>query len=363
MDEEEGLPVPAEPGVALLGLASMAQALGRSQSLFRVLEIAAEEVLTALDAASTTVSRIDPGTAVLRTIINVGELGPEEDRWPLDEVYPIRDIGTLSAVVDDRVTWTAHLGAPDSDPFELQLLRTLGKGAGLGAPVVVDGHMWGELYATRHHGQVPFGPDDVAYVQVLIAILGGAISRCLREASLQELAFRDSLTGLLNRRALDVHAAQVFDVPAGTNRPVTAVMLDINGLKQVNDSLGHAVGDQFIRSVAQELHTAFSGITGSQVARVGGDEFSVLVSGQEAPDVIEVIDALCARTWKFVSGPAISAGAASMVLTDRSRITPAALFSAADRAQYVAKRRRQTTTHISSELTPVSRWLRAAPDH
>lgn len=353
--------MPADPEMAIRSLATMAHALGRSQSLPKLLEIAAEEVLTALDAASTTVSRIEPGTTVLRTIINAGDLGPEEERWPQDEVYAIRDIGSLAKVVDDRLTWTAHLGDPDGDPFELQLLRSLGKGAGLGAPIVVDGHMWGELYATRHLGQVPFGADDVSYVQVLIAILGGAVSRCLREESLQELAFRDPLTGLLNRRALDAHAARVFDVPAGTTRRVTAVMLDINGLKQVNDSLGHAVGDQFIQSVAQELHTAFSGIPGSQVARVGGDEFTVLVIDQEASEVIRIVNGLCARTWKYVTGPAVSAGAASLMLTDQSTLAPAVMFTAADRAQYVAKRRRQTTTHVSDELIPVSRRLRAAP--
>jgi diguanylate cyclase (GGDEF)-like protein len=339
----------------------MARALGRSQPLFQLVEIAAEEVLSALDAASTTISRIDSDTDVLRTIINAGDLGPEEDRWPTDEVYAIRDIDSLAQVVEDRITWTTHLGEPDGDPFELELLRSLGKGAALGAPLVVDGQMWGELYATRHLGQVPFRADDVSYVQVLIAILGGAVSRCLREESLQELAFRDPLTGLLNRRALDAHAVKVFDVPVGAVRPVTAVMLDVNGLKQVNDSLGHAVGDQFIQSVAHELHATFNDVPESRVARVGGDEFSILVSGEEASDVVARVDALCARTWKFVSGPGISAGSASMVLTDQSSLTPAALFSAADRAQYVAKRRRQSSTEVSDEFDPVSRRLRAAP--
>ena len=349
--------MPADPEQAIRSLATMACALGRSHSLFQLVEIAAEEVLRALDAASTTISRIE-SNATLRTIINVGDLGPEEDRWPLDEVYAIHGIESISQVVDQQVTWTAHLGQPDGDPFELELLRTLGKGAALGAPIVVDGQMWGELYATRHHDEVPFQAADVSYVQVLIAILGGAVSRCLREESLQELAHRDPLTGLLNRRGLDVHTVDVFDVPAGTSRSVTAVIFDINGLKQVNDSLGHAVGDRFLQSVAQELRTTFSGVPGSHVARVGGDEFSVLVSGQPASEVVRMVNGLCAHTWKFVTGPGISAGAASVVLTDHSTPTPAMLFSAADRAQYIAKRRRQTTTEISDEFDHVIRQLR-----
>ncbi len=218
--------------------------------------------------------------------------------------------------------------------------------------------MWGELYATRHNDEAPFRAGEVSYVQVLVAILGGAVSRCLREESLQELANLDPLTGLLNRRGLDVHTVEVFDVPAGTSRSVTAVIFDINGLKQVNDSLGHAVGDEFIQSVAQELRTTFSGVNGSYVARVGGDEFSVLVSGQPASEVIRMVNGLCAHNWKFVTSPGISAGAASVVLTDQPSLTPATLFAAADRAQYIAKRRRQTTTEISDEFDHALRQLR-----
>ena len=64
------------------------------------------------------------------------------------------------------------------------------------------------------------------------------LSRRLREESLELLAYRDPLTGLLNRRALDEQAAQAFDVPTGTSRSVTVVAVDINRLKHVNDTLG-----------------------------------------------------------------------------------------------------------------------------
>jgi hypothetical protein len=56
--------------------------------------------------------------------------------------------------------------------------------------------------------------------------------------------------------------------------------------------------------VAQELQTTFSGVSGSHLARVGGDEFSVLVSGQPASEVIRMVNGLCAHTWKFVTGRA-----------------------------------------------------------
>jgi len=336
--------------LALTSLAAMANALGRSDTLSRSLEIAAEEARRVLHAASVSVSRLDPGTVTVRTIINVGDLGANECRWPTDEFYTSREAENLGRVVEDLATWTADLHDADCDPFEAQLLRELGKESALGAPIVVDGQLWGEFYATRHAGDRPFGNDAAAYVEVLIAILGGAISRATREESLQQLASRDPLTGLVNRRALDAEAALVFDVPAGSTRTVTAVALDLNGLKQVNDTHGHPTGDQFIRSVAMALSTEFAAIPGSLVARVGGDELTVLICESDAAQVVRTVDSLCGRTCRFVSGPAFSAGVATAVLGEGLSPTAPELFAAADRALYVAKRQRRSTAVLAHDF-------------
>lgn len=336
--------------LALTSLAAMANALGRSDTLSRSLEIAAEEARHVLHAASVSVSRLDPGTVTVRTIINVGDLGAGESRWPTDEVYTIREAENLGRVVEDLVTWTANLGDTDCDPFEARLLRELGKESSLGAPIVVDGQLWGEFYATRHARAEPFGDDAAAYVEVLIAILGGAISRSMREESLQLLASCDPLTGLVNRRALDAEAALVFDLPAGGRRTVTAVAFDLNGLKQVNDTHGHPTGDQFIRSVALTISTAFAPVPSALVARVGGDEFTVLVSESDAAQVVLVVDALCGRGSRFVSGPPFSAGVATAVLAEHFAPTATELFAAADRALYVAKRERRSTAVLAHDF-------------
>jgi diguanylate cyclase (GGDEF)-like protein len=123
--------------------------------------------------------------------------------------------------------------------------------------------------------------------------------------------------------------------------------VDINRLKEVNDTLGHVAGDQLIQSVAKALRTAFSRLPGSLVARVGGDEFTVLVADHDADAVVAVADELCLRTWEFGTGAGISCGAATAVLTQDTELTPHDLFSAADRAQYVAKRGLLTSTVVT----------------
>jgi diguanylate cyclase (GGDEF)-like protein len=341
----------ADVDIRIHSLGAMAQALGRGHPLDTLLEIAAEEARDAINAATVSVSRLEPGTGNLRTILNVGDLGPQELRWPQDETYTLRPDSNLGLVIGELRTWTATIDDPDSAPFERKLLRVLGKRSSLGAPILVDGQLWGEFYATRHHHQTPFSDTDSAYVQALIAILAGAVSRWLREESLELLAFHDPLTGLLNRRALDRQAMLAFDVPSGSSRSVTAVVMDINRLKHINDTLGHGAGDRLIQSVARAALKAFSRLPGSLVARVGGDEFIVLVSGYESRLVIAAADQLCREEYGFGPEVGVSAGAVTAVLTTGSRLTPADLFAAADRAQYEAKRGNLSHTTLAADLT------------
>jgi diguanylate cyclase (GGDEF)-like protein len=341
--------VPRSEVTRIRSLARMARALGRSSTLSGLLEVAAEEARNAMGAASVSVSRLEPGTHRVRTLVNVGELGPNEVRWPEDETYEMDEFAGLRPVVDSLKTWAWSLEDSNIPDTERALLTDLGKGSSLGAPLVVDGRLWGEFYATRNPGDPGFEDVDVAYLEALLAILGGAVSRALREESLEQLAYRDPLTGLLNRRALDEQARTAFSLQEGS-RVVTAVTIDINRLKQVNDSLGHVAGDQLIQTVARDLQSAFARLPGALVARVGGDEFTVLVSGADPSAVLPISDELCRRTWSFGAGTGVSAGAASVVVVPGGTVTPSDLFAAADRAQYVAKRAHSARTVVADDV-------------
>ena len=339
-----------DEGERVRGLATMARALGRSESLLRTLEIAAEEARRALGAASVSVGRLELGTSVVRTLVNVGDLGPHEVPRPTDECYVVDDQPNLVAVVREQRIWTDDLRDPDCLPAARALLLGLGKGCSVMAPIVVDGRVWGGFFATRHLDEPGFAEDESAYLEALTAILAGAVSRCLREESLEQLAYQDPLTGLANRRALDRQAAVAFDVPAGVRRTVTVVSVDINRLKEVNDTRGHVAGDRLIQSVAQALLTAFGPLPGSLVARVGGDEFVVLVSGHDPRDVVAVTDELCRRTWQDGLGATVSCGAAATAVGGPP-VAPLDLFAAADRAQYVAKRAGLASTVVAEGFT------------
>ncbi len=97
-----------------------------------------------------------------------------------------------------------------------------------------------------------------------------------RELEMARLAHLDTLTGLANRYQFGKRLAGYFAPAAGTV-PCTLLLLDLDNFKTVNDSLGHAVGDQLLQEVAQRLQSVLDPL--ALLARLGGDEFALLVPG------------------------------------------------------------------------------------
>ena len=93
----------------------------------------------------------------------------------------------------------------------------------------------------------------------------------------ESAAVRDPLTGLLNRRGLDVVGAEVLALAKRSREPMSCTFVDVDGLKGINDEFGHEAGDRLIVAVAETLSGVFR--EADVVARWGGDEFVVLALG------------------------------------------------------------------------------------
>ncbi|HEY0119128.1 MAG TPA: GGDEF domain-containing protein, partial [Cellulomonas sp.] len=115
------------------------------------------------------------------------------------------------------------------------------------------------------------------------------------------------------------------------------VMCDVDGLKRVNDELGHDVGDDLLRSVGDVLRRITEELPGSTAGRIGGDEFCVVTVGHHRAEVQETVSRIIGA-FPLSHGAAISYGLASTAVT--GAVPARALFRRADAAQYRAKRAR-----------------------
>jgi diguanylate cyclase (GGDEF)-like protein len=155
---------------------------------------------------------------------------------------------------------------------------------------------------------------------------------------LKEYSFKDEVTGLYNRRFFTMRLDEELARYRRFNHPASVVLLDLDGFKAVNDDLGHAVGDETLRDIAQILTKHSRGI--NVVSRYGGDEFAILLveTSKEgarlyADRIRQVIGA-----FPFSHGKHVTASLGVASVPDDEAPTAEDLFRAADEALYAAKR-------------------------
>jgi diguanylate cyclase (GGDEF)-like protein len=169
------------------------------------------------------------------------------------------------------------------------------------------------------------------------------------QEELRDLALRDALTGLPNRRALQARHAELASAELTAQRPLSLVLIDLDHFKRVNDTYGHGVGDTVLREFA--AHLAGGLRSGDLPHRIGGEEFALLVPGA-TPDVAarrleSIRAALAERPLAGMAEPVtFSAGVAGVgAATDRGLDS---LLAEADGALYRAKREGRDRTVVAS---------------
>jgi diguanylate cyclase (GGDEF)-like protein len=157
------------------------------------------------------------------------------------------------------------------------------------------------------------------------------------EDQLRHQAFHDPLTQLPNRELFFQRAEYALQRLARTSGIVSVLYIDLDGFKEINDELGHAVGDSVLVRVAERLRDGLR--KGDTLARLGGDEFAVLADGCEEREVAELGHRLLALVTEPVAvGQQVARVSASAGLaTTFAPMGVAALLQRADSAMYAAK--------------------------
>lgn len=203
-------------------------------------------------------------------------------------------------------------------------------------PIHIDGRVQGIL-AVSGRGQ-PLPPGAFDRVVTLGHLTELALASASAHESLEAQARTDPLTGLVNRRGLDEALERLTD-----RRPFAFLAIDLDDLKATNDRWGHAAGDAAIASVASALKAVVR--RGDTIARVGGDEFAVLMLDA----TMDGAERLSARIQTAIGGVILTSGSPSLSIgccVAPAGVAPALVQGAADAALYDAKHQGRGCTNI-----------------
>lgn len=190
-----------------------------------------------------------------------------------------------------------------------------------------------------------------AYVLVTAAVLLACVGYFVgRQADrLAALSETDALTNLPNRRALSRRLADEVRRATRYREPVSLVLIDVDGLKRVNDEHGHAAGDRRIRRVAEAITATLR--ASDMGARWGGDEFAVVLPNTKTDAARRSAERILAHLSQTRAAHSeavtISAGIATLHPAHPEIQTPEALSAAADEALYAAKAAGKNQVHAA----------------
>lgn len=220
-------------------------------------------------------------------------------------------------------------------PDDLIMLKQMGNGDHLDRPTVLR---WNNRNGNTVWTEQRFSPiyDSEGCLIGLDGIARDVTERKLMEARVRYMSLHDPLTGIYNRAYFEEEMKRLDGAAARDARPVTILSTDVDGVKLVNDTKGHKEGDDLLKAYADLLRATFTGK--GLFARIGGDEFAVLLRNTDAQEGIECMrlleEAIAAYNLKEPSTPlSVSMGSA----TSDGHEPLEEVLSRADRSLFNAK--------------------------
>ncbi|MEU2875896.1 MULTISPECIES: GGDEF domain-containing protein [unclassified Streptomyces] len=358
----------------LAAVVALAQGMAAAHTPRESWRAAALGACRALEGSFAALSVWERDRSRLRVLVNVGDRAPEEEEFPEDETYPVHQFPEITEFLHERWAsggepdaWveTAEgpaAGRPGYCHQRVAALRRRGRGCCVVAPIVLHGRAWGELYVARKTGAPLLDRADADFATVLAAVVAAGLAQTERLEEARRLAFTDSLTGLANRRAVDVRLDEAIERHRTEGVVVSLVVCDLNGLKRVNDTLGHAVGDRLLERFGSVLSLCGAMLPGALAARLGGDEFCLLAVGPSADEVVKAAEELCGRAAELELGEGVACGVASTEDDVGTVASARRLFRLADAAQYRAKALRADRPVVAGREGPDDPVVRLADE-
>ncbi len=274
LDALSALETAAERQRTAESLLALARKLTLARTTTEVAEVTAEAVQSVMGADSATVLLHQQGK--LRMVANAGASD--------GRLRKAQNLTVSRQDTDLFDRFRANTGRPrvydrtSEEPFILAMLDTFGHDMMIVVDIALPDHPYGILVAAYDTPQGTARAREIVNRMVGVADQAATVLRtCELLEETWRLAHVDALTGLANRRAFMAALDAALGVGEGA-----VLFIDLDGFKSVNDTLGHAAGDELLGAVATRL--AAQARTGDLVARLGGDEFVVLTHGTLGAD-------------------------------------------------------------------------------
>jgi len=272
-------------------------------------------------------------------------VGPMALTSPLGDAVPLRETFCAVAIAAGGPVGFERLGGSAMAGHPMHELA--GVESYLATLVTVDGAPWGTLsFASAHVRERRFDSVDIDCLHLMATWLGTEIHRrrtedALRTATreLKRLTRIDPLTQLLNRRGAEHAIRRMAERAAQDGAPISAVLIDMDDFKAVNDTWSHEVGDRVLLDVANRIRESVR--ESDRVARIGGDEFLAVLPAtdlEQAERVAErVLNAIRSAPVETTEGPVSVRASMGIAPIELDALTVTGILAGVSRKLKVSK--------------------------
>lgn len=254
-------------------------------------------------------------------------------------VYANRATADLFAMTTEAIIGnsTFDLGFPFASDFQRNLEKVIADRATYRGKFV---HTFASGQGERFEYLLAPVLDEYENIEATVCIARDITEQAHAEEKIWHNAHHDLLTGLPNRRLFLDRLEQEVKHAKRSSAPLAVLFMDLDGFKEVNDSLGHEAGDFLLNAVAERLINCIR--EDDTVARLGGDEFTVILTGAKRHKDVElvaqtIIEAL-AMPFQIAQTHVQVSASIGVALFSQDASSPDALLGAADQAMYKAKK-------------------------
>jgi len=280
---------------------------------------------------------IEDRYTVVRAESPKGEIQVGE-QYDVKDTFCINTLKTDSAFAISHTAESEIAAHPCAQKFPLQ--------AYIGAPVLVDGEAYGTInFSGPEPRRRPFSNTDCEIIRQFADWVGHEIARhrdheALMEAKIrmERIASIDDLTGVMNRRAFMERANTEVARYRRTRRPFVAVMIDVDHFKTINDTHGHAIGDEVLKKFSAFVGGSLRAV--DVFGRVGGEEFCMLLHNTTIDDALLVADRIRNRVSDNCRVPPVDwdvTCSMGLTIVQEGDVDISSLLQRADNALYRAK--------------------------